>query len=236
MTISVCMATCNGERYIKEQLDSILCQLNEDDEVIISDDSSSDRTVEIIHSYNDKRIKLFENQKFMSPIYNFENALKHSLNEYIFLADQDDIWMNNKVNVCKKYLEEYDLVVSDADIIDCNNNIIHDSFYEVFGSKCGFFKNLIKNSYHGCTIAFNRKVLQRALPFPKDLPMHDWWIGLISEIYGKPYFISENLISYRRHCGNSSPTCDHSRYSYFSRIRFRALIIKSLIARIIGIL
>ena len=75
--ISVCMATYNGEKYIKEQLSSILSQLSEKDEIIVSDDSSTDKTVEIIESFQDKRIKILKNNKFRQPNLNFENALKY---------------------------------------------------------------------------------------------------------------------------------------------------------------
>ena len=97
MKFSVCIATFNGEKFIKEQLDSILCQLGVDDEIIISDDSSVDQTISIIESYKDKRIKIFVNQKFSSPIYNFENAIMKSRGDFIFLSDQDDIWQSDKV-------------------------------------------------------------------------------------------------------------------------------------------
>lgn len=229
--ISVCLATYNGEKYIKEQLDSILLQLEKNDEVIVSDDSSGDKTVEIINSYNDSRIKVFENQKFKSPIFNFEHALKQSRGDIIILADQDDLWKDNKIELIKKYMIEYDLVLSDADIIDEKGNILHESFYKVNGSKNGFIKNIVKNSYLGCTMAFNRKILDKSLPFPKDLPMHDWWIGLIGEMYGKTYFIEDKLISYRRHGNNASPTGEKSKYSFLQKVIFRLIMIKNLIWR-----
>ena len=97
--ISVCIATYNGSKYIKEQIDSILPQLDECDEIIVSDDSSTDNTLSILKSYHDRRIIIFTNQKFNSPIYNFENALKHAKGDIIFLSDQDDIWEFNKVQV-----------------------------------------------------------------------------------------------------------------------------------------
>jgi len=231
MKISVCMATFNGEKYIKEQLDSILSQLDGSDEIIISDDSSADNTVEIIKSYNDNRIKIFENQKFKSPIFNFENALKYAKGEIVVLADQDDIWKPNKIETIKKYMQEYDLVLSDADIIDEQRNILQESFYAINGSKSGLMKNIVKNSYLGCTMAFNKKILDKSLPFPKDLPMHDWWIGLIGEMYGKTYFIEDKLISYRRHGNNASPTGEKSKYSFSKKIIFRLIMIKNLLWR-----
>lgn len=223
------MATYNGEKYIKKQLESILPQLREDDEVIISDDSSTDETVKIIKSYSDKRIVILENQKFKSPIFNFENALKHASGEIIILADQDDIWRDNKIEIIKAYMQDYDLVLSDADIIDDNDQILQESFYKINGSRGTFVKNIIKNSYLGCTMAFNQKILGKALPFPKDLPMHDWWIGLIGELYGKIYFMEDKLISYRRHESNVSSTGGKSKYSLVQKILFRFTIIKNLI-------
>lgn len=225
------MATYNGEKYIEEQLETILYQLSDDDELIISDDSSTDATIKIIKAFNDKRIQLIENQKFQSPIFNFENALKHACGEYIFLADQDDIWMPQKVNILKKYLNDYDLVLSDANIIDINGGVINQSFYKLNSSRSGFMKNIIKNSYLGCTMAFNRKILEKSLPFPKDLPMHDWWLGLIAEIYGKTYFIEDKLISYRRHGNNASHTGQKSNYSFLKKIFFRSILIKNLLIK-----
>ena len=235
MNISVCMATYNGEKYIKEQLDSILSQIGENDKLIISDDSSTDNTVQIIKSFKDNRIKIFENQKFKSPIFNFENALNNATGDIIVLSDQDDIWKANKIETIKKYMHNYDLVLSDADIIDEKGNILHKSFYKLNGSKNGFIKNIVKNSYLGCTMAFNKKILDKSLPFPKDLPMHDWWIGLISEMYGKTYFIEDKLINYRRHGNNASPTGEKSKYSFFQKVIFRLIMIKNLIKRVIHV-
>jgi|SaaInlStandDraft_4_1057021.scaffolds.fasta_scaffold00656_5 glycosyltransferase involved in cell wall biosynthesis len=231
--ISICIATYNGEKYIKEQLDSILSQISKEDEIIISDDSSIDNTIEIIKSYNDHRIILYENQKFRSPIFNFENALNKANGEIIILSDQDDIWKDNKIEMIKKYINHYDLVLSDAYIIDEYGNILEESFYKFNGSSSGFTKNIVKNSYLGCTMAFNKKILEKSLPFPKDIPMHDWWIGLIGEIYGKTYFIEDKLISYRRHGNNASPTGEKSIYSLKEKIMFRIKIIKNLIRRYI---
>ena len=166
MKISVCMATYNGEKYIKEQLESILSQIGENDEVIISDDSSTDNTVEIIKAFSDNRIKIFENQKFKYPIFNFENALNNATGDIIVLSDQDDIWKVNKIETIKKYMHNYDLVLSDATIIDEYGNLIKESFYKLNNSRMGFIQNIIKNSYLGCAMGFNRKILEKnSIPF-----------------------------------------------------------------------
>ena len=229
--ISVCIATYNGERYIKAQLDSILCQLSPEDEIIISDDSSTDRTVEIIKSFNSNAIVLLENQLFKSPVFNFENALRHAKHEFIFLSDQDDIWAENKVEVLLEHLEDNDLVMSDATLIDADGKKISDSFYSLNNSAPGLFKNLVRNSYIGCTMAFNRKMLDHALPFPEDTPMHDWWLGLVAELFGNVYFCKEPLTHYRRHNANASASAEKSPYTFRERIYMRCILIANLARR-----
>lgn len=220
-----------AKKYIKEQLDSILIQLNNDDEVIISDDSSTDTTLEIIESLHEPRIHLYKNQKFRSPIFNFENALRYSSGDYIFLSDQDDIWMPDKVQTMLKYLESGDLILSDCQIIDECGKLLFPSFFEKNGSRSGLVNNLFKNSYIGCCMAFNRKILAKALPFPSDIPMHDWWIGLIGEIYGKSIFYEEKLIAYRRHETNLSASAEISQYSLLQKVHFRIIMLKNILKR-----
>ncbi|KAF0220656.1 MAG: glycosyl transferase family [Geobacteraceae bacterium] len=231
LDISVCIASCNGEKYIARQLESILSQELPVAEIIISDDSSTDRTVDIIRLYNDARIKLLENNKFHSPIFNFENALIHASGEVIFLSDQDDIWMPNKVRVMKECLKHYDLVVSDASLIDADDSVIESSFFKLRNSGPGFVKNIYKNTYLGCCMAFNRNILEKSLPFPPDVPMHDMWLGMIAEIYGRTYFCKEKLVHYRRHSSNASPTGGNSCYKALDKIKFRFKLLSALAKR-----
>lgn len=219
--ISVCIPTYNGEKYIQQQLESILKQLNDNDEVIISDDSSTDNTVALIKSLNDKRINIFPNNTFRSPIYNLENALKKATGDYIFLSDQDDIWHKDKVETMLRYLQDYNTVVSDCNLIDEQNNEIEPSFFQLNKSEPGLINNFIKNSYLGCCMAFDKKILNASLPFPKNIAMHDIWIGLISELLGKPIFIQEKLISYRRHTENFSPTSQKSTFNIWHKFKYR---------------
>ena len=228
--ISVCIASFNGEKYIRQQLDSILSQIEKDDEVVISDDSSDDRTIEIIKSYQDSRIKLLENCSFKSPIFNLENALKKVKGDYIFLADQDDIWFTNKISHSIEQLKRFDLVVCNGFVVDQDKNIIHPSYFEWKGSRPGFIKNLAKNSYLGCSIAFNRRILNKVLPFPKHIIMHDLWIGLIGEVVGKVHFISEPLFCYRRHEGNftaaiSKGDNELSDFGFWFKIWYRVVML-----------
>ena len=198
--ISVCMATYNGAEYLKEQIDSILIQLAPTDELVISDDFSSDNTIKIIKSYNDRRIKLIQNKTSKSITSNFENAILNSKGDYIFLSDQDDIWLENKIDKTMQYLIKYDLVISDAIITDKNLNVLFFSSFDIFKSKKGILKNIIKNSYYGSCMAFKRKIIEKAIPIPKNKEIgHDLWLGLVAELFYKVYFIKEPLIFYRRH-------------------------------------
>ena len=232
--VSVCIATYNGEKYIKEQLDTILPQLNDDAEVIISDDSSTDNTLQIVNSYKDPRIVVLPNQKFRNPIFNFENALKHAQGDYIFLADQDDIWMPDRLKKMIPFFKEYDLITCDCKVIDDNLQVLKESFFSSIDGKTGFFRNLVKiNPYIGCCMAFKRNVLEKALPFPKNIPMHDFWIAMVAEIFFKIKFIYEPLVMYRRHSSNSSFTASESMNPFYKRVHFRVNLLKSLAVRLL---
>lgn len=205
--ISVAMATYNGEKYIKEQIDSILLNLQTNDEIIISDDGSTDDTVEIINNYNDKRIKIYDGPK-NGLIKNFENAIKNCKGKYIFLSDQDDIWEKDKVKTVINVFEvkKCSVVIHDCVVVDENNSkILNNSFYSIRKSKKGFLKNVIKNSYIGCCMAFESDLIKNIVPIPTNIAMHDQWIGLLGEINGNgSVFIEEKLIHYRRHENNVS--------------------------------
>lgn len=227
-SISVAMATYNGEKYITKQIDSILNNLNNNDEIIISDDGSTDNTINIIESYNDKRIKLFNGPK-QGLIKNFENAISHCNNNYIFLSDQDDIWASNKKEEILKTFKKTnsDLIIHDCKVFDSKTNkILIKSFFNFRKSKKGIFKNIIKNSYIGCCMSFKKELLNYLLPFPNHIPMHDQWIGLIAEKKGKVYFLNKKLINYRRHEDNKT---NLKHQSIFFMIQNRINIIINLI-------
>ncbi|WP_163323677.1 glycosyltransferase family 2 protein [Draconibacterium mangrovi] len=234
MVISVCIPTYNGGRYIKQQLDSILNQSRAIDEIIISDDSSTDQTVEIIRSYNNPKIRLFEKQRFANPIFNLEFALKQAKGDYIFLADQDDIWMPDKVEILVNELAKSKLVISDGVIINREGKGIASSIFEIYNSRKGFLKNLTKNSYMGCCLAFHKDLLPIVLPFPKKIAMHDLWIGLNAELYTNPIFCPAKLVKYRRHDKNKTPLDAHTNTnSLFYKIAFRLTILLLLVARFV---
>lgn len=200
------MATFNGEQYIEAQIISILKQLKSDDELIISDDSSLDGTVKVIKSIKDSRIVLLEGNLFRDPIKNFQNALGISKGKKIFLADQDDIWIDGKYSLMTGLLDKFDLVISDSIIVDQDLHQIHPSFFSYFNSGQGILKNILKSSYYGSCMAFNRKVLQAAIPFPDTKEIgHDLWLGLVGEMIGTVHFLKVPLLLYRRHSNAFTP-------------------------------
>lgn len=230
MKISVCMATYNGEKYLRPQIDSILKQLSEKDELIISDDGSTDGTLGIIESYQDRRIKLLHSTH-KDLIFNFENALRKASGDVIFLSDQDDIWFEEKVERYKEKLNKNLLVFSNVAMFQDNNINDYELFFKNSNKKTGLLNNLMKVKFLGATLAFKKEVLTKALPFPKNIPMHDIWIGLTAETIGATHYIDEPLIYYRRHENAASSTGGVSTNSLFKKISIRVNLVVGLLRR-----
>lgn len=227
MKISVALAAYKGEKYIKEQLLSILSQLGEDDEIIVSDDLPSGLTRGAVAELTDSRIRYVEGPG-KGVVKNFENALNHCTGDVIFLSDQDDVWLVNKVSTVIAEIEKgKDLVLHNAVITDGELNSLNETCFDMYHPDCSFTGNLIRNSYVGCCMAFRRELIQDCLPFPEKTPMHDWWIALLA--IRKGYGISlidEPLMLWRRHGGNVTG----SGTSFGEKIRFRLDMISCLIS------
>lgn len=208
MNVSVALATYNGQEFLKEQIDSIINQLGDGDELIISDDGSTDATIEIINSYLiDHRVRLYKNPD-KGVIKNFENAINKTRNEIIILSDQDDVWLPNKVNYIKSEFNDNNasLIVTAAKRVNSNLEELEMNTTQNRIWQKGIFRNFVKNTYIGCCMAFDRKLLDLVLPFPSSIPMHDVWIGLLAELSRSEIrYIDEPLILYRRH-GNTATT------------------------------
>lgn len=241
MKISVCMASYNGAKFINSQISSILMQLGEMDELIISDDGSTDDTINIIKSFNDNRIVLLNHQNnnkkriHVYPHYlvsaNFENALKNCKGDIIFLSDQDDIWVENKIEIMLPYFKDNNLVMSDCYVIDNEGKLLADSFFAGKSVTKGTLKNIIRPIYQGCCIGFRKDVLDIALPFPPKMILHDNWLGILSEHIGKNIFINEKLIFYRRHFENSSFIEGKSKNSIVFRVKYRIELLYLILKR-----
>ena len=236
--VSVCIPTYNGEKFIKRQLETIICQLNNEDEIIISDDGSTDNTLLIISKFNDSRIKIFHHKpkkrkcNFDLTTRNLENAVRNARGKFIFLADQDDIWAKDKVKKILPLLQKYDLVLHDCDIIDENDKLLKKSYFEKIKSSKGIVKNIYKNSYLGCCMAFRDSIVGEIMPFPKNEIPHDIWIGLVCEYYGTVKFFNERLIKYRRHGNNLSASSEKSNNSIIFKLKYRAIIVNEFIKKI----
>lgn len=211
--ISVCMAVYNGEKFISEQLDSILKQLdNELDEVIIIDDCSKDRSYNIIKNYNNLKIKLYKNNTNLGYIKTFEKALKLTNNDVIFLSDQDDIWIEGRL------LKMYNNLVSSDALIVCSNFQAFNNKNEAvvrfktrlkqadsnknFQNILGVFKGQM--AYFGCTMAFRKDFLKIVMPFPDYIEAHDLWFAICGNIAHKIVHLEENTLLHRIHGENTS--------------------------------
>ena len=231
--ISVAMVSYQGAKYIEEQLDSILLQLGSEDEVVVSDDGSTDGTREILARYaeRDARVCMIDGPK-AGVKKNVENALRACSGEYIFLADQDDIWMPEKVACVMRAFNRdgVGLVVHDAIVTDGTcEEVILESFYSLKGSGAGVLKNIWRNTYIGCCMAFKRDILNEVLPIPNYIEMHDQWIGVINDqLKCGTSFIPEKLIKYRRHGNNAS---EMSHYSVPRMLKNRICFVWAFLTR-----
>ena len=226
MNISVCMATYNGEKYVHDQLESILKQLSDDDEVIICDDQSTDKTIQRVKAFDDSRIKLYKNEYRLGYVRNFERALNLASGDYIFLADQDDIWPDGRVSTMLNDLELGGVIVGNLISFPCGSTM---GKIETFPANS--FRSIInillgKVPYYGSAMAMKRAELDFLLPFPKAIEAHDLWIALNANIRGVMIH-SPSLILHRRlHDNNTSP---RTRRSLLTVLRARFLMFRHII-------
>ncbi|MFM2606149.1 glycosyltransferase family 2 protein [Vibrio chagasii] len=213
--VDIVIASYNGELYIKKQIESIFSNtlFNECvNKVIISDDNSSDNTVSIVEGFSDERLILVENHGGKGVINNFQNALCLTESKYVILSDQDDLWTKDKIEVLLngiKSTESNDmpcLFFSDLIVIDEIGNIICDSFWEYQGLDPNLIHNkadlIFQNVSPGCAMIVNRELLNLSLPFPKEIAMHDWWLLLVANTFGKVGFTYSATTLYRQHTSN----------------------------------
>lgn len=219
---SVAVATYNGEKYIARQIRSILEQTFPVHEIIVSDDGSNDKTVDIIKSldYKGVSIKIFSNTDRHGCCGNFENAIKMCTGDYIFLADQDDVWFPNKVEMFNAFISRTPsalCIASDGILIGPDGRKIDGEFSPIFrhvpGSSCKMsqekYLTYIVQTYlvRGMALCVSWELLDLMIPFPKTFAAHDKWIVFCALCKDSFYLIHEKLVKYRIHDSN---TCGHA--------------------------
>ncbi len=234
--IDVLMATYNGEKYLKEQIDSILNQTYKNIHLIISDDCSTDKTREILKTYEEnERISVFYQEKNLGYVKNFEFLLKQVENNLYMLSDQDDFWMPEKIekSVEKLQNENLDLVFGDLEVVDENLNTIYNSFskFMLLDRKIKRELNTNKLQYlyncmTGCTILSKKEFLDKILPLPTNSKymIHDYWMGLVISLNGKVGYLEETYIKYRQH-GNNQVGTDKISHKFKKLEQVRNLFI-----------
>lgn len=216
--ISIVVATYNGERFLRKQLDSILAQSYNNIELIIGDDNSSDNTIDILNAYaKHYPVKIILNEENIGYVKNFERLLFYCSGDYIAFCDQDDIWLPNKLEILFNAIESYECVHSDAFLIDENDDIISDSFSSSTHKIC-LPNRLIDLGFNGCvtgcTMLVKRSLIAEILPFPQGLDVHDRWIGALSFSRNSLAYMDVPLIKYRQHGENTIGAFDVKQSSH----------------------
>ena len=230
--ISVLLAAYCGEAYITEQIASILPQLHEHDELLVSDDSlaGDNGTRQAVFSFADPRIRYIRGPG-RGTIKNMEFLLGQARGDILVLSDQDDVWLTGKLTEIRRQASGIRgtpaVLMHDAKLTDAQLRVACESLFKERGVKPGFLRNLIKNGFTGCCMALTRELLPYVLPFPAGIPMHDQWIGLQATRHGKVILINEPLILYRRHAGTQTGQATSLR----QKIKWRAGIVKALILK-----
>ena len=216
--VDILLATYNGEKYLKEQIESLLNQTYTNIQIIISDDCSTDGTKDILKSYeNNEKIKVYYQENNLGYVKNFEFLLKKVESDLYMLCDQDDFWKKEKVEktVDKLQKENLDLVFGDLEVVDEKLNLLYPSYnkYMHLAHKIDKYHKDYKLQYlyncmTGCTMMSKKKFLDKILPLPTNSKymIHDYWIGLIVSLNGKVGYLDKPYILYRQHGKNQVGT------------------------------
>lgn len=224
--ISIAMCTYNGEKFIKEQLDSIIQQSYENLEIIIVDDCSFDGTADILEDIKkiDKRIVLYRNEQNLGFIKNFEKAISLCSGEYIALADQDDIWKHEKIKLFEKKIKDNVLIYSDAIFIDKYSNELGNELIRSSQNLCRGACNkafLLTNFLSGNTIMFKKELVEHILPIPEKISYHDIWIAFVASTYGSIEFTEESMTYYRRYAEQVTNRENIVHDSFFKKLKYK---------------
>ena len=214
-SVSIALATYNGERYLSEFLDSLASQTLTDLEIVASDDASRDDTVALLRSYSRLPVRVIEGTVNQGVRGNFEEAIGATEAPYVFFADQDDVWESDKIERMTSRLRALEakhgsehpaLVFCDLRIVDADLREIQHSYFIDTGKTREATEArdyIISNHVPGCAIAVNRALITRALPMPDNVYLHDWWFMLVATIFGAVDSLPDPLVRYRQHGSNT---------------------------------
>ena len=225
MKVSIALATYNGEKFIREQLDSILNQSIQDFELIACDDCSTDSTLQILNEYVEKntRIKVFANEKNLGFKKNFEKAISLCSGDYIALSDQDDIWTENHLQVLLDNIGNNDLVGANAFL--CDEKAKSKGVDLLACSKIDFLPNskddwffflLHSNIFQGAACMFKKTLIQKSIPIPKNVKFHDYWLALVAAAGNGVCYKNECILYYRQHEKNVT---ENKKWNLWSKLK-----------------
>jgi glycosyltransferase involved in cell wall biosynthesis len=208
--ISVCMAAYNGSLHIEEQIRSILGELGDHDELVIVNDASTDATSALVKGIGDRRIRLIDAESNAGYVRTFERALAEARGEYVFLSDQDDIWIPGRVDLMIRALQGNQMVASNCEHIEGPLGKFHEirlraedsprKVRNIIGILVGY------RLHWGCAMAFRRELLDQVLPFPAHMTeSHDQWIALVGNMNRTITYLEANTILHRLHAQNLTP-------------------------------
>ena len=230
--IAILMATYNGEKYICQQIDSILSQTCKDWELYIHDDGSTDNTIAAVESYVEKypnKIHLIDGKSTGGAKYNFFYLFGQVEAPYYMTCDQDDVWLDKKIELTYDKMLTIEnkadvpcLVYTELRVVDSELNTIADTMSEYQSLDCHkrtINQFILQNSVTGCTMMVNMALRDKMLHITDidNTIMHDWWAALVAAQFGKTAFIDEPTILYRQHGDNSLGALGINKLSYIVR-------------------
>jgi len=204
--VSIVMATYNGEKYLREQLDSIIEQTYKNIELIVVDDCSQDSTLDILVAYQASHnfIKIYRNESNMGVSQTFSFGITKAIGDYVAFCDQDDVWLPNKIERMVAEIGDNLLIHGDAKLVDQDLNTIEDSFARKYKdiNKSKFTDYLLGNNVTGCCTMISRELVQLSMPIPENFYIHDHYFALVASYYKRIKFLDEKLVLYRQHGNN----------------------------------
>ena len=236
--ISIAMATYNGARFIREQLDSILAQTITDWELVVCDDGSSDETVSILQEYiaKDSRIKLHKNPQNLGFKRNFEQSIILCKGDYIALCDQDDIWYPTHLEILYNQIGEHSLSIGNSDIVDINNQYLNKRMSDTDGiyfipndtSKLIYREIFHSNPFQGAAMLLESRFAKSCLPIPKVVKYHDAWISACACLADGLVYTYTPVIRYRHHGANITTEDNQREHGKTTIQKYKSNIKKSI--------